>query len=249
MNDNDPSGLAPGTSGQANARRPQCLRCLRPESACLCAWVRPTANEVDVFVLQHPSEAHEAKGTARLLQLGLQRCVLMVGESLNEAIWQTILSAPAANGQPMRNCLLYPDTPSAHPTITAPAAHAPIASTHAQTESSAMEAALSPPWPASTTRLVVLDGTWRKSLKMLHANPALQALPRFALHDSTTGAAAPYRLLRQARQRHQLSTLEATCLALGQLEANTARYAPMLAGLDDFAQAQLARRPVKGLAP
>src|SRR6201985_3757704 len=38
--------------------------------------------------------------------------------------------------------------------------------------------------PARPRRLVVLDGTWRKSLRVLHANPLLQSLPRWAVAPS-----------------------------------------------------------------
>ena len=33
----------------------------------------------------------------------------------------------------------------------------------------------------SRLRLIVLDGTWRKSRKMLYRNPLLQQLPRLSL--------------------------------------------------------------------
>ena len=80
-------------------------------------------------------------------------------------------------------------------------------------------------------RLVVLDGTWRKSLRMLHANPLLQTLPRWSV---ATVQAARYRPLRKAALPAQLSTLEATCAALAQVEAAPARYAPLLAAFDRF---------------
>ena len=81
------------------------------------------------------------------------------------------------------------------------------------------------------SRLVVLDGTWRKSLKMLHANPLLQTLPRWPL---VAPAATRYGTLRKARSTTQLSTLEATCAALAGLEGAPARYAPLLAAFDSF---------------
>ena len=87
-------------------------------------------------------------------------------------------------------------------------------------------------------RLVVLDGTWRKSLRMLRANPLLQTLPRWPL-----GPVPPtrYRALRKARLPAQLSTLEATCAALAQVEAAPARYAPLLAAFDRFVAAGVSR--------
>jgi DTW domain-containing protein YfiP len=90
----------------------------------------------------------------------------------------------------------------------------------------------------SLLRLVVLDGTWRKSRKMLHLNPLLQQLPRLALHKPP----APHYLIRKAQQSHQLSTLEATCAALAQLEGNSTGFAPMLKAFDGFVAQQLEQR-------
>jgi len=73
-------------------------------------------------------------------------------------------------------------------------------------------------------RLLVLDGTWRQSRQLLRLNPALQALPRLALQAPPPSLYAA----RKAQRPDQRSTLEATCLALGQLEAQAGRYAPLL---------------------
>jgi DTW domain-containing protein YfiP len=109
-----------------------------------------------------------------------------------------------------------------------------------------------PPAPRSTagaapapTRLVVLDGTWRKTLKMLHHNPLLQTLPRCPFPG---GAALPPSRygIRKAQQPWHRSTLEATCLALGGLEGRPAHYAPLLQAFDGWVQAQMlpmAQRP------
>ena len=92
--------------------------------------------------------------------------------------------------------------------------------------------------PDRPLRLVALDATWRKSRKMLALNPALQALPRLALQ-----APPPSRyLVRKAHRAGQLSTLEAVCHALAQLEQNQGRYLPLLAAFDGFVTEQLAWR-------
>jgi len=98
------------------------------------------------------------------------------------------------------------------------------------------------PPAARPERLVLLDGTWRKSLKMLHANPLLQSLPRWPLAPP---APARYGALRKARLTTQLSTLEAACAALADIESAPARYAPLLAAFDRFVadRASRARRP------
>ena len=59
-------------------------------------------------------------------------------------------------------------------------------------------------------RLVVLDGTWRKSRKMLYRNPGLQQLPRLALQDLPPGRYA----IRKAQAPDQLSSFEAAARKL-----------------------------------
>ncbi|MFT3857566.1 MAG: tRNA-uridine aminocarboxypropyltransferase [Aquabacterium sp.] len=196
-------------------RRAQCPRCLRPVSTCLCGWIRPTVNEVEVLILQHPQEVHQAKGSARLLMLSLARCETMVGEQLDAGALASALSRPLANGTVAHPVLLYPGA-------AASSSHAPP---------SAFDASAA---QISGLRLVVIDATWRKSLKMLHLHPALQALPRLALPADLPSRYA----IRKAPKAGQLSTLEATCLALGKLEQQPARYAPLLEAFEGFVQAQ-----------
>lgn len=198
----------------ASTRRAQCGRCLRPARACICHWIQPTPNEVDVLILQHPQEVGQAKGSAKLLQLSLAHCEMLAGETLDSQWLHDCLHRPTRDGRAAVPVLLYPDTPSA------PAPHnTAMAST-----------------PLAALRLVVMDGTWRKSLKMLHLNPALQRLPRLALRET-----GPSRyLIRKAHKPDQLSTLEATCAALAQLEGHADRYAPLLTAFDEMVRAQLA---------
>lgn len=206
----------------SGGKRTLCLRCERPLKACLCAWITPTANETPLLILQHPLEVHQAKGSARLLQSSLQHCHTLVGETFDPMALQTWLSPSQA--QARQTVLLYP----AHPDLPAPSVSA---------------GDLEP----TRTRLVVLDGTWRKGLRMLHLNPLLQALPRLALQPD-----APSRyLIRKAHRPDQLSTLEASCMALAQLEQAPARYAPLLAAFDAFvaAQAGFGRTPATGTCP
>lgn len=95
--------------------------------------------------------------------------------------------------------------------------------------------------------LVVIDATWRKSRKMLMLNPLLQTLPRLALVAADATAPSRYAALRVAHRPQQLSTLEASVLALQQMEPAPERFAPLLAAMDGFVVAQLARRV--GLKP
>jgi DTW domain-containing protein YfiP len=88
---------------------------------------------------------------------------------------------------------------------------------------------LDPLPPPQHLRLIVLDGTWRKSRKLLHQNPWLSALPRLALDAARH---ARYGAMRKAQAPGQLSTLEATLQALEQLEGP--RFAPLWQAFEAF---------------
>ena len=201
------------------APRKRCPTCLRPHSACICAWVTPLAHQAEVLILQHPLEVDHAKGSARLLHLSLPHSKLVVGEVFDDTVLRGLLTAPwqAAAGAAPRAVLLYPETDDG------------------------TSASLDPAWlhhPA-LIRLVVIDGTWRKSRKMLHQNPLLQQLPRLALHDLP----ASHYHVRQAHRPNQRSTLEATCAALAQLEGDAQRFAPLLAAFDRFVERVASMQP------
>lgn len=202
-------------------KRLVCARCTRPQRTCICRWCTPIAHAVEVLILQHPLEVGHAKGSARLLNLSLPDSRLVVGEAFDEQDLQALLHAPFTQGADRKQpILLYPDTPEGTG-MAQPAAQADV------------------PWDEpGKLRLVVLDGTWRKSRKMLYANPPLQSLPRLALRD----APASKYTIRRAHGAHQLSTLEATCYALMQLERDGARYAPLLDAFKGFVAQQLSYR-------
>ena len=194
------------------SKRAACSRCQRPQASCICEWITAVAHSVEVLILQHPLEVAQAKGSARLLHLSLPHSKLIVAESFAEHELQTLLSGK-------NTLLLYPDTP-ASPALGIPA-----------------PPAFDPAWlcqPAAL-RLVVLDGTWRKSRKMLYLNPLLQRLPRLPLRNTPPS----HYLIRKAQAAHQLSTLEAVCYALMQLENEPQRFQPLLHAFDGFVAQQL----------
>lgn len=184
-------------------RRPTCPQCARPLRTCLCRWVTPVDNVVEVLILQHPLEVEQAKGSAVLLQRSLLNSRLSTGEQFDATDLDALLHADGRTSM-----LLYPDEPGATQTVD----KSPIRA------------------EAARLRLVVLDGTWRKSRKLLHLNPALQRLPRLALAEPPPSQYT----IRKAHRPDQLSTLEATCLALSQLESAPERYAPLLSAFGGF---------------
>lgn len=190
-------------------RRATCATCLRAQAACICAHVVPVASRAEVLVLQHPLESGNAKNSARLLHLCLSGSALAVGEAFDPVALHGMLHA--GGRVPV---LLYPAAPGAAQVDTA---------------------LLAIP---ERLRLVVLDATWRKSRKMLHANPQLQQLARLSLD-----AVPPSRyLIRKAHAGHQLSTLEAAAHALARCEGGEP-YGPLLQAFDGFVAQQAAFVP------
>jgi DTW domain-containing protein YfiP len=197
----------------AQPGRAICVHCQRPQLTCLCALVRPTPHRTEVLVLQHPQEQRQAKNSVALLRLSLAHCEVVVGERFAPEVLRSLLQRPERDTR-----LLYPDVPAA------PAPPAPEV---------AADAAL---------RLVVIDATWRKSLRMLLEHPALAALPRLALDAPVP---TRYRAIRAARRADQVSTLEATAQALAMLEGPSFDVAPLLDAFGRFVTAVAARqRPV-----
>ena len=191
------------------ASRPECAACQRPQATCICGFVTPTPTTCEVLILQHPLEEHHAKNSARLLHLSLPGSHLVVGEAFDDA---TLL---ALMPEPRYTVLLYPPTDYAGHAEPAPLDAMQLADPH-------------------QLRLVVLDATWRKSRKMLHRSPSLQRLPRLTLDDVPQGRYA----IRKAHKPGQLSTLEATCAALAQLDGDAVRWQPLLAAFDRFVAQQ-----------
>lgn len=187
-------------------------------ATCVCALCLPVANHVPILVLQHPDEQRQAKGTVTLLRLSLRHCAVEVGESFAPQRLQQLLRAGGRG-----SVLLYPQ----------------------EAPSGRVEPAM-PAGAAMEPQLVLLDATWRKSRKMLQANPALQALPLWPLRWPDAGR---YGALRRARRPEQLSTLEACCHALAQAEQAPLRYAGLLQAFDRFVAAQLARVPASPVEP
>lgn len=186
------------------------MRCLRPQATCVCALARPTAHLTEVLVLQHPQERRQAKNSVAMLRLSLAHCEVIVGERFAPAALEALLQRPGRDTR-----LLYPDVPAA-PAPSAPGTTA-----------------------GAPVRLVVLDATWRKSLRMLLEHPALLALPRLSLD-----APAPtrYRAIRAARRADQVSTLEATVQALALLEGPSFEAAPLLDAFGRFVADVAARQ-------
>jgi DTW domain-containing protein YfiP len=177
---------------------------LRPNITCICHLISIVKTDIEVLILQHPLEVAQTKGTARLLHLCLPNSQLMIGELFDT---QALSSAK-------HSILLYPIT----------------GEDHSLGISQAPELNASALADFTKVRLVVIDGTWRKSRKILSKNQYLQGLPRLVLKDLPIGQYT----IRKARKPHQLSTMEAASAALSQMEASTQKYAPLDSAFSSF---------------
>ncbi len=192
-------------------KRPLCTACQRPQKVCLCSMLTSVAHRTPVHVLMHPSEQHNAKGTAKILCRMLTQGQLWIGESESElaALQQALSQGP----QPV--WLLYPDP-----------------------EASAIEALAKHALTPAVGQLLVLDGTWRKTLKLLQLHPWLQRLPKVAFAQPPRG----HYQIRKAKRHDSLSTLEAVSYALEQLEQLDS--SPLQQAFEALKQTQLAHMPI-----
>ena len=209
-------------------KRACCSRCARPLRTCLCQWIVATPNQIELIILQHPLEVNNAKNSARLLQLSLRNCQVYEGETFSDDFLHDLISR-----DDKKSLLLFPSTPDASNQLSS--AELPAAQV---TQPSVIQQSPAQPSPGQQ-RLIMLDGTWRKCRKMLYLNPILQQLPRLSLDHCP-----PSRYhIRKAHADNQLSTLEASCYALQQLENNEVDYDPLLKAFDGFVAQQLALIP------
>jgi DTW domain-containing protein YfiP len=198
-------------------KRPYCPRCQRPQASCICRWIARVPIRTEVLILQHPMEVRQAKGSAQLLHLSLPNSRLYVGETFERDLLRESLFEPFPPDRPdcmIRPVLLYPEDDTSAAPLWEPEKASPSG--------------------LLRNRLVVLDGTWRKTLRMFHANPVLQKLPRLALHEPPASMYS----IRKAHRPEQLSTFEATCQALLQMGEPAEQIQVLLTAFAGFVEQQ-----------
>lgn len=196
-------------------KRPYCTGCGRLAVNCLCEALCQLENWVEVVVVQHPLEANNVKGTAKLAQACLQNARLIVAEVLSAEQLSDLFDGEK------QVMLLYPITDDFEGEQVAAVALA--------------QQIQADPMAASGLKVVVIDATWKKSRKMLYLNPTLAALPRIALAPWQESG---YRIRKQ-KNAQSLSSLEAIAQLLGTLEQQPQKYAPLLNVLDALVAQQL----------
>lgn len=207
-------------------KRPFCAKCTRPLRGCICSLVCDIDNRVELLLLQDKTEAANTKNTAGLLQSSLRNSHIYLLDA-DEAIDESTLNSLLYKGSKYP-ILLYPPTTDA------------IALGMDTPEVLPPDDQLIP----DQLRLVVIDATWRKSRKVLYLNRPLQKLARLNLENTPDSLY----LIRKADRKNQLSTLEASCYALRQLEHGCVDYSPLLIAMQKFVSLQAAFRPVTHLS-
>ncbi|GHF01871.1 DTW domain-containing protein [Thalassotalea profundi] len=171
-----------------------------------------TINQVDVIILQHPSEVKQSKATVPLLLGSLNKCHLFVGENFEQEEDLQSLLCQYRN----KIALLYPSDK----------AEVITERTLVENDNSIVEQDIS--------CIVLLDGTWKKAYRLFQLNTFLHDMKHFALSDNYVGQ---YHI-RKTKKTGALSTLEACCYALSALENCSDRYTALLDNFVAFNQFQ-----------
>jgi len=162
-----------------------CAACQYPAVVCVCSVITQIAVDVEIIILQHPSEKNRAKNTARLVSLVVPDAKVVVGES-------------AADFEQIKQRLIDRESAGARVAVLFPSPESTILSENVESASNIIQT------------LILIDGTWRKAKKMWQLNPWLWTLVVFRLE---AGSKSRYRI-RKGSQAGGLSTLEAAALAL-----------------------------------
>ncbi|EMK3416504.1 tRNA-uridine aminocarboxypropyltransferase [Vibrio parahaemolyticus] len=189
-----------------------CSQCGKSRKACICQWIVPLASGVELIILQHTSEAHRPLGTARILNLSLKNCTCLIGEDFSDDAQLNALLTDEA----YQHFILYPSEQSQ------------CLSEIACTESERTR----------KTRLILLDGTWKKAYKMWQLSTNLHALTTVKLPEDLQG----HYTIRKAPSDNSLSTVEAGFYALSLLEPDN-DFSPLLNAFDRMIEFQIAQMP------
>lgn len=169
-------------------QRTLCPRCNYVQKNCLCEAITTQNCHSQVFILQHPSETKHSKNSAKLVNLCIKQCTVIVGEHPED--FAQVKSLP----QPVY--LIYPSE-RAQPIER-------LVSEQTKLISDTQK-------PIS---LIFIDASWRKAYKMWQQNPWLQQLPNLTFNHAPK---TRYQI-RKHKRASSLSTLEAVAYSLSQLE-------------------------------
>ncbi|WP_284191839.1 tRNA-uridine aminocarboxypropyltransferase [Vibrio zhanjiangensis] len=137
-----------------------CFKCGKSTKACICQWIRSLSSNVELIILQHPTEAKKPMGTAKILQLSLTGCYLFQGEDFTQHEKLNHLLSDDA----YRHFILYPSDESFSLTLVKETLH-----------------------NQKKVRILLLDGTWKKAYKIWKLSKNLKSLPIVHLPKNLKG--------------------------------------------------------------
>lgn len=206
-------------------KRARCQQCLRPPVACLCHTIKPIDNQVNLVIFQHPSEVKHARGTAKIVELSLNNCEIMIGEDFsNHPGFNALLQDSSRHLM-----LLYPNDQAISPSR--------LRHQLAQGAGGGHDLSL------SDLTIIVLDGSWKKAYKIYCLNPILQTLPCIGISAGIdVNNQSNYRI-RKSSRRDSLSTIEACYQLLTELEGDQRCFDCLLDSFDFMVDYQLNAMP------
>lgn len=195
-------------------KRSQCPNCNKALKACICAHIKTIDTEIELIILQHPNEAKNPIGTARILDLSLPNCQIIIGEDFSH---NDTLNSILANDN--RDCyLLYPSEESI--AVTTLGGNRPLSEERRK-----------------KITCVLLDSTWRKAYRMYQVSKNLHGLPAISLQAELP---SQYKI-RQSSKTGGLSTVEAGYLLLSALDEQPEKYQSLLSAFNYMIDYQIAQ--------
>lgn len=193
-----------------------CPKCLKAKQICICEHIQPIDMQSEIILLQHMKEAKHPKGSAYILPLSFNHQAVKVHHFIGEVFEQEPAFHDLLQDTNYQHILLYPNQ-----------------------ESQALEAFIARKQTRKAqTRLILIDGTWKKAYKIFQLNPSLHQFPSVHLADGITGE---YQIRKAPSEQH-LSTLEAAYYALTCLEPET-KFEPLLESFQHMIAKQASFRP------
>ncbi|MGX9417428.1 tRNA-uridine aminocarboxypropyltransferase [Vibrio sp. WJH972] len=137
-----------------------CSQCGKAKRACICSTIQTLNSNLELVILQHPTEEHRPMGTAKILALSLPNSHLFIGEDFSNHEGLNRLLGDAE----YEHFVLYPREYA-------------IALSNKPTKNS----------NSRKQRAILLDGTWKKAYKIWQLSSNLHCLPCVKLPSELHG--------------------------------------------------------------
>ena len=174
-----------------------CPNCWKETRFCLCAEVPVFSTRTRLLILQHPREARNPLGTARLTSLALPNAVHRVGLS-----WPSLSKAVGTQVDSQRWAVLFLGALKETKQFKEEVPFQILGKGGKSVPFKQIEG------------VVLLDGNWKQSKTLWWRNPWLLRLHRVILN---TASPSQYGTIRRQPRKHCLSTIEAAAESLAAL--------------------------------